>query len=138
MYVRPAQVRDLHRLTEITITSLRDDPAFDYMWSRWRDFPEDNFVWWQMKLQGWLHDPKTLFLVTVLDKNDDAEADQEKPRSEEAQDTIIAYCIWERWSRSPNGHHRWQRRTMLKTGSIKQHFHNIIDSKHPFRLTCSN
>lgn len=96
MHLRVATTRDLHRLAEITTSSLKDDPAFDYMWPKWREFPEDNFFFWQLKLKSWLYDKTTLFIVAVTDAGDPGP----KGESEAIPDTIISYCIWERFGNS--------------------------------------
>ena len=52
------------------MTSLTDDPAFDYMWPKRHEFPEDNFFFWQLQLKEWLYNPKQTILVMVLDVED--------------------------------------------------------------------
>lgn len=71
MFVRLATTRDLHRLAQITTTSLMDDPTFDYTWSKRHEFPKDNFFW-QLTLKECLYDPRQTFLVIVLDAADHA------------------------------------------------------------------
>ena len=70
MHIRLATTRDLPRLTWITVTSLVDDPAFDYLWPKRHEFPEDKFSFWQLQLKKWLYDPKKRFLVMVLEAQD--------------------------------------------------------------------
>lgn len=115
MHIRLATTRDLHRLAQITVTSLVDDPAFDYMWPKRRDFPEDNFFFWQLQLKQWLYDPKQTFLVMVLDVDD-------SPSGEKAvvvPNTIVSYVIWERLGSSAVAKHRW---------AGKNTWHNFLDS----------
>ena len=115
MHIRLATTRDLHRLTQITVTSLVDDPAFDYMWPKRHEFPEDNFFFWQLQLKKWLYDPKQTFLVMVLGA-------QDPPPSEETPvipDTIISYVIWERLGHSEIARRRW---------AEKDTWQNLLDS----------
>jgi len=72
MHPRLATTRDLHRLTAITVSSLPDGQAFDYMWPYRHQYPEDNFFFWQLKLQEWLYDKKCTFIVMVLDNDDES------------------------------------------------------------------
>ena len=115
MYIRLATTRDLHRLAQITVTSLIDDPAFDYMWPKRHEFPEDNFFFWQLQLKKWLYDPKQTFLVMVLDADD--LPIEEKPGV--VPDTIISYVIWERLGHSSVARHRW---------AEKKTWQNLVDS----------
>lgn len=89
MRVRHATTRDLSRLTEITVTSLQDDPAFNYMWPHRFRFPDDNSFFWSIHLKELLYDPSMTFLVVELD---DSDGDSEKP----VPRTVISYGIWER------------------------------------------
>ncbi|CZT48097.1 uncharacterized protein RSE6_08750 [Rhynchosporium secalis] len=66
MYIRGATARDLHRLAEITITSLKNDPAFDFMWPYRHEYPKDNFFFWQQTLQSWLYDKISPFSSLYL------------------------------------------------------------------------
>ena len=90
MRIRPATTRDLCRLTDITLSSLKDDPAFDYMWPYRRKYPDDNSFFWNIHLKQLLYDPKMVFLVAELDDSD--ADDDEKP----VPQTVISYGIWER------------------------------------------
>lgn len=81
----------------------KDDPAFDYMWPKWREYPEDNFFFWQLKLQDWLYDKKTLFLVVVTDAGDPGPDGE----GEALPGTIISYCIWERLGTSKEAKRIW-------------------------------
>ena len=115
MHIRLATTRDLHRLTQITVDSLVDDPAFDYVWAKRHEFPEDNFFFWQLTLKKWLYDPKQTFLVMVLGA-------QDPPPSEGApviQDTIISYAIWDRLGHSKIARRRW---------AEKDTWQNLLDS----------
>ena len=115
MHIRLATTRDLHRLTQITVTSLVDDPAFDYVWSKRHEFPEDNFFFWQLQLKKWLYDPKQTFLVMVLGA-------QDPPPSEETPvipHTIISYAIWDRLGHSEIARSRW---------AEKDTWQNLLDS----------
>ena len=116
MYIRLATTRDLHRLTTITVSSLPDDPAFDYMWSYRHQYPEDNFIFWQLKLQEWLYDKKCTFIVMVLDNSDESSL----ATSEVARDTIISYAIWRRDGSSKEAKAIWAEKNTLL---------NIIDSE---------
>jgi hypothetical protein len=107
MHIRPATARDLHRLAEITVTSLKDDPAFDFTWSRWRQYPEDNFFFWQLKLEKWLYSKKTNFIVMVLDAEDPGPDDGNK-RGAVAPGTVISYCIWARNGKSDTAKKIWR------------------------------
>lgn len=91
--LRLATTRDLHRLTEITTTSLIDDPTYDYMWPKRKVYPEDNFFWWQLKLERHLYDPKSTVLVVEIDGQEDGK-DPEKRSGPAA--IIISYGVWER------------------------------------------
>ncbi|CZS90786.1 uncharacterized protein RCO7_06722 [Rhynchosporium graminicola] len=115
MYIRGATARDLHRLAEITITSLKDDPAFDFMWPYRHEYPEDNFFFWQQTLQSWLYDKKITFLVTVLDTSDCGLESQ----IEIVPDTVISYAIWARHGNSNTARQRWR---------AKNTFFNNIDA----------
>ena len=96
MHIRLATKRDLPRLTWITVTSSVDDPAFDYLWPKRHEFPEDNFSFWQLQLEKWLYDPKTTFLVMVLEAHDTSPSEL----TPEIPGTIISCVIWERFGHS--------------------------------------
>lgn len=119
MHIRLATTRDLHRLTTITVTSLKDDPAFDYMWRYRHEYPEDNFFFWQMKLKNWLYDKKTTFIVIVLDSGDPG-----LDGGLTLTDTIISYAIWEREGISSEAKTIWAKKNTM---------HNIADSLY-FKL----
>src|SRR4051812_35146557 len=89
MHIRPATTRDLHRLTEITVSSLRDDPTFPYVWRYFERYLEDNYYFWQVQLTEDLYNERYDFLVVVTDPSDDFGRDV-------ALDYPIAYGIWER------------------------------------------
>ena len=120
MHIRLATTRDLHRLAQITVTSLIDDPAFDYMWPKRHEYPEDNFFFWQLQLQKWLYDPKQTFLVMVCNADDDP------PGVEKSvvvpDDTIVSYVIWERLGHSSVARRRWAQ---------KDTWQNLLDSASP-------
>ena len=105
MHIRLATTRDLHRLAQITVTSLVDDPAFDYMWPKRREFPEDNFFFWQLRLKEWLYDPRQTFLVMVLDAGDLPLVAGKQQVG--VRDTIVSYVIWERLGHSSVARRRW-------------------------------
>ena len=118
MHIRLATTRDLPRLIWITVTSLVDDPAFDYMWPKRHEFPEDNFSFWQLQLEKWLYDPKKTFLVMVLEA-------QDPPPSKGTPvipDTIISCVIWERLGHSAIAKRRWAEKDTWK---------NLLDSASP-------
>lgn len=115
MHIRLATTRDLHRLAQITVTSLVDDPAFDYMWPKRQEFPEDNFFFWQLQLQQWLYDPKKTFLVMVSDAEDPPIGG----KTVLVPDTIVSYVVWERLGHSSAARHRW---------AEKDTWHNLLDS----------
>jgi hypothetical protein len=116
MHIRLATTRDLHRLATITVSSLPDGRAFDYMWPYRRQYPEDNFFFWQLKLQEWLYDKKCTFIVMVLDDDDE----RSLGTSEVVRDTIISFAIWERDGSSKEAKAIWAKKnTML----------NMIDSE---------
>jgi hypothetical protein len=94
MRLRLATTRDLHRLTEITTTSLIDDPTYDYMWPKRKAYPEDNFFWLQLKLERHLYDPKSTFLVVEIDDHEDG---RDLVKCSGPAATIISYGIWERF-----------------------------------------
>ena len=128
MHIRLATTRDLHRLAQITVTSLIDDPAFDYMWPKRHEFPEDNFFFWQLQLQKWLYDPKQTFLVMVFDA-DDPPSVGEKPIGEKpvvVPDTIVSYVIWERLGHSSVARRRWAQ---------KDTWQNLLDSASPLSVS---
>jgi len=116
MHLRLATTRDLHRLTAITVSSLPDGQAFDYMWPYRHQYPEDNFFFWQLKLQEWLYDKKCTFIVMVLDNDDESPL----ATSEVARDTIISYAIWRRDGSSKEAKAIWAEKNTLL---------NIIDSE---------
>ncbi|CAG8961932.1 hypothetical protein HYFRA_00014090 [Hymenoscyphus fraxineus] len=102
MYLRKATTRELHRLATITVTSLKDDPVFDFMWRYRHSFPEDTFFFWQQTLQSWLYDKKKTCIVMVLDEKDNG-----LDRKEDIlPDTIISYAVW----RQPQVYKYGQRR----------------------------
>jgi hypothetical protein len=117
MRLRLATTRDLHRLTEITTTSLIDDPTYDYMWVKRKEYPEDNFFWWQLKLERHLYDKKSTFLVVEVDGEKDTR-DAEKPTRPAA--TIISYGIWERFGSNNAARERF---------AAKNTWLNALDSK---------
>ena len=120
MYIRLATTRDLHRLAQITVTSLVDDPAFDYMWPKRHEFPEDNFFFWELQLKKWLYDPKQTFLVMVLE----AEAPPLSESTAVISDTIVSFAIWERLGNSAIAKHRW---------AEKNTWQNLLDSASTLR-----
>ncbi|PVH80967.1 hypothetical protein DL98DRAFT_515093 [Cadophora sp. DSE1049] len=82
------------------------------MWPHHRQFPEDNFFFWQLKLQDWLYDKKFTFIVMVLDEGDAG------PDSKEdvIVDKIISYAIWKRDGRSKAAKAIWAKKnTTLNT-----------------------
>jgi hypothetical protein len=88
MRLRLATTRDLHRLTEITTTSLIDDPTYDYMWVKRKEYPEDNFFWWQLKLERHLYDKNSTFLVVEVDGEEDTRG-AEKPTGPACHDHFV-------------------------------------------------
>lgn len=112
MHLRPATTRDLHRLTEITVTSLRDDPTFDYMWRYEKEYPEDNYYFWELQLTQDIYNERYSFIVAVTDEKDDFGDDV-------PLDLPIAYGIWERLG-SDNYAKEFRRR--------KNTWHNMFDS----------
>jgi hypothetical protein len=116
MHIRLATTRDLHRLAAITVSSLPDDPAFDYMWPHRHEYPEDSFFFWQLKLQDWLYDKKFTFIVVVLDAGDKGP----DAKDEVVPDTIISYAIWKRDGSSKEAKAIWAKKNTIL---------NIIDSK---------
>jgi hypothetical protein len=114
MHIRLATTRDLHRLAQITITSLIDDPAFDYMWPKRHEYPEDNFFFRQLQLKKWLYDPHQTFLVMVLDAED-----LPIEKANVVPSTIISYAIWERVGRSTAAKDCWAK---------KDSWQNLLDS----------
>lgn len=120
MHIHLATTRDLHRLAQIKVMSLVDDFAFDYMWPKRDEFPEDNFLFWQIQLKKRLYDPKQMLLVMVLEAED-------PPPSEKTPvipDTIISYVIWERFGYSAIAKHRW---------AEKNTWQNLLDSASALR-----
>ena len=115
MHIRLATTRDLHRLAQITVTSLIDDPAFDYMWPQRDGFPEDNFFFCQLQLKEWLYDSKQTFLVMVSDAEDSPVGEKRIV----VPDTIVSHVIWERLGRSSLARHRW---------AEKDTWQNLLDS----------
>lgn len=113
MHIRPATTRDLHRLTDITVTSLRDDPTFPYMWRHYEQYPEDNWFFWQVQLTDDLYNERYNFLVAVTDENDDFGEGV-------INDLPIAYGIWERLGTSQSAK---ARRRMKNT------WENVFDSE---------
>ena len=89
MKIRLATTRDLCRLTDITVSSLQDDPTYDYMWPHRFKYPDDNSFFWNIHLKEMLYDPRMVFLVVELDDSD-ADGEKQVPR------TVISYGIWER------------------------------------------
>lgn len=89
MHLRPATTRDLHRLTEITVSSLRDDPTFPYTWRYYEQYPEDNYFFWQIQLTKDLYNERYDFMVAVTD-------DKDNFGKGVPADLPIAYGIWER------------------------------------------
>lgn len=112
MHLRPATTRDLHRLTEITVSSLRDDPTFDYMWRYRKEFPEDNYFFWQVQLTDDIYNERYNFIVAVTDEHDDFGDDV-------SLDLPVAYGIWERLGTSETAK-MWRKR--------KNTWQNMFDS----------
>jgi hypothetical protein len=123
MHIRSATTRDLHRLANITVTSLPDDPTFDWMWPHRREYPEDNFFFWQFRLQSLLYDKKFVFIVMVLD--DDDEDAGLASRIDAPPGTIISYGIWGRFGKSKAAKKRWKAKNTLL---------NIVDSMFPSNI----
>lgn len=116
MHIRLATTRDLHRLTTITVTSLPDDAAFDYMWQYRHQYPEDNFFFWQLKLQEWLYDKQCTIIVMVLEDDDEVPL----ANGEVVRDRIISHAIWRRDGSSREARAVWAK---------KNTWLNILDSK---------
>ncbi|PMD56197.1 uncharacterized protein K444DRAFT_665856 [Hyaloscypha bicolor E] len=95
MRVRVATTRDLHRLTEITTTSLIDDPTYDYLSPNRLEYPEDNSTWMRLKLEKHLYDRRSTFLVVELDGSE-VEGNTSLLKSRGPVSTIISYGIWVR------------------------------------------
>lgn len=121
MHVRLATTRDLHRLAQITTTSLMDDPTFDYTWSKRHEFPKDNFFW-QLTLKECLYDPRQTFLVIVLDAADHAIGENENV----VADIIISYAVWGRIGDSAAARRRREK---------KNTWQNLLDSASALSIT---
>ena len=115
MHIRRATTRDLPRLTQITVTSLVDDPTFDYLYPKRHDFPEDNYYFWQLQLKKWLYDPKKEFLVVVLGAQDPIPPEERPP----IPDTVISFVVWERLGHSATAKRGWAK---------KNTWQNFLDS----------
>lgn len=130
MRLRIATTRDLHRLTEITTTSLIDDPTYDYLSPRRREFPEDNWTWMRLKLESLLYSKRSTFLVIEIDgdgkeKAPEASANYQAgtPPSTEPCTTIISYGIWVRMGNDERARKRF---------AAKNTWLNMLDGKcHP-------
>src|SRR5438552_2109718 len=112
MKVRRANIRDLHALTEITVSSLQDDPTYGYMWPHRQSFPQDNYYFWNLSLKEDLFNEKICFMVAVTDGSD--EFDQVP------DGTVISYGTWERVGSSRAAKERWSRKNTCS---------NIADSE---------
>jgi hypothetical protein len=95
MRVRLATTRDLHRLTEITTTSLVDDPTYDYLNPHRLEYPEDNATWMQLRLEKLLYDRRSTFLVVELDESG-IESNPSSLKTRGPASIIISYRIWVR------------------------------------------
>lgn len=91
-YVRLAVLRDIPRITEISLAGRPDDPAFDYLWRYRCQYPDDNYFFSMQKFKATLYDPKRTVLVAV--ERPPKSADNEA--HEEALETIVGYAVWER------------------------------------------
>ncbi|KAK0716543.1 hypothetical protein B0T21DRAFT_375086 [Apiosordaria backusii] len=104
MHLRLATTRDLSRISDITISSLQDDPFFDYIWPNRHEFPDDNAFFWNIHLKKLLYDPRMTFLLVELQDGDDSDESRSHARSEKHERaahgptprTVISYGIWER------------------------------------------
>lgn len=112
MILRPATTRDLHGLTEITVSSLRDDPTFPYVWRYYEQYPEDNYFFWQVRLTEDLYNERNSFIVAVTEENDNFE--------EVPLNYPIAYGIWERLGTSEAAKAIWR---------SKNTWQNLFDSE---------
>lgn len=129
MRLRLATTRDLHRLTEITTTSLIDDPTYDYMWPKRKVYPEDNFFWWQLKLERHLYDQNSTVLVAEIDGQEDSKGAEKRPGPAAL---IISYGVWERFGCNKAARQRF---------AAKNTWMNALDSKlflgsHCTRMLC--
>jgi hypothetical protein len=95
MRVRLATTRDLHRLTEITTSSLIDDPTYDYLNPHRLEYPEDNSTWMRLRLEKHLYDRRSTFLVVELDGSE-IESNTSSLNTRGPASVIISYGIWVR------------------------------------------
>ena len=142
--LRPATTRDLHRVTEITTTSLIDDLTYDYMWPKRKQYPEDNFFWWQLKLERHLYDKRSVFLVVEIEGSGPSlsqsqscdipssgardvttsavtTADESQRQSQTPKSTIISYGIWIRMGSNQAARERFAK---------KNAWMNVLDGEH--------
>lgn len=117
MHVRLVTTRDLHSLTEITVSSLQDDPPYDFMWPHLHEYPKDNFFFWQLKLEKLLYDKKTVFIVMVLDAGDKGP----DTLATAVPDTIVSYAIWELDGSSKEARRKW---------NTKDTWMNVLDREN--------
>lgn len=89
--IRPAQIRDLPRITTVCLAGLPDDPTFGFLWRYAREYPDDNYFFWLQRFKDDLYDPKKTFLVAV-ESASDRHKDEERG---EARETIAAFAVWE-------------------------------------------
>ncbi|PVH98878.1 hypothetical protein DM02DRAFT_680836 [Periconia macrospinosa] len=64
-YIRPAELRDLPRITAVCLAGLPDDPTFDFLWNHRHEYPDDCYFFWLQSFKADLYNPRKTFLVAT-------------------------------------------------------------------------
>jgi len=130
--IRPAIFPDLARIARVAVNSLPDDPTFDYLWSYRREYPEDNYFFWQQTLKGHLFNPRFTLLVATLNTSPSPTLTSEKnTQYTVAQvETIIAFGLWER-----NGQSRAARKRCRERNTCYNKLHRELPPSNSSSLT---
>jgi hypothetical protein len=90
--IRPAELRDVPRITTVCLDALPDDPGFVYLWRYRHQYPDDSYFFWLQVFKDWLYDPKTTLVVA----EQVASIDSKREDRGDAVATIFAFGVWQR------------------------------------------